>query len=868
MPSSSSKATDFCLSVGQADGRLVTSHINREQHAISEPLRPQRASAPDRSTEIMLRRDHRVVSVASAPSHPLMAAVCDGCLFIMSTDFSRFDGPTIITREVKKCRHAIAFDDHCLYYLTDSKDKIRCIPLWLLLEKTATLMPDGPLGRLFDVDSIVVSFPCACNGMATPLSQFDVTELSASCCILSIAHTKGFIVVDVMNKRSGWNVIHRADHDGSARSMITMMAGGIVAVANHPIRHHLDEGRRLKDDKFFEDSVVFLQPPRSNVTLESPDDLLRNHQIICVSYSGTGCTVKGMAAVGPFLFVLLGLKKSAANASQGYFLDICVPTSGLSLNYYRVHKSTNCAKRLQDLSANNPYLQGCNLKWIAPAGSSLACINSSAPTSVALLDPNPAFFQNVLDAHWFQESKNQALPSLNYHNGTCEWDQLDTHEPLLKDHWWKLLCFDIRRPRKFELHRLQHLCSTNSQGNSAYDFSTSCFRTVSRNVWELVIKESESDETRKQRLSKILPSSDELSDDTSFTPALSVFNPWSSLVSECAKVTTPADENKSDFEKLGIAFGRSSPSLQPGCMKPASDEDRVQKARIIMQEGMNKKVVEKMGLAMADVASGPCARFFQMHISLSKISLSRTIGVDMLPITMSCCLYAANGIRLTPNYEVDRRPDEPGPFDGTCVFANICGSDAKNQQPPNYVIVAFRFYSHFRGDKRTPGKAFLEKELIPEIKAEQTAIKKELEALGHMLQPLAWSFMVLPLSTHDLNAFVWPGWVTQDEQALFMRNPATSKVAQNPDGQLVEWRFETEHAFCSPVYRLNNKAFTDEDMKNLVQDILPRRERLTNSILLSCTAWKGHLGLPTLPPTVPQPAIIHALPEEHRHFPS
>ena len=320
-------------------------------------------------------------------------------------------------------------------------------------------------------------------------------------------------------RSNGSNVIHRADHDGTSRSIITMMSGGIVAVANHPIRHSLDDAKRARrdDDKFFEDSVVFLQPPRSNVVIDSPDDLLRNHQIICARYSGTGCTIKGLTAVGHFMFVLLALKDGAANVGHGCFLDICVPTCGLSLNYYRAHRLTNCAKRLQQLTSNMPCFQKFNLKWIAPAGSSLACINSFAPTGITLLDPNPDFFQNIMDAHWFHEAKNQALPSLNLLNGTCEWDQLDVLEPHLKDHWWNLLCFEIRRPRKHELQRLHHLSASFSQDDSTY--SKSCFRTVTRNVWELVLRETEPDEIRSQRLSTIVPTSVVISPDASASPS-------------------------------------------------------------------------------------------------------------------------------------------------------------------------------------------------------------------------------------------------------------------------------------------------------------------------------------------------------------
>ena len=875
LSSSSPKPADLVITVGNADGKLVTSRITGgSANASTLSL----ASQVVLRTEVLLRSQHRVLAIASAPSHPLMAAVCDGRLFIMSTDPCRFCDiePTIIAHPVKKCRPVLAFDDHCLYYLIEGKDKMFCLSIRRLLDSPITLMPDGKLSQLLDVEPLVVPVTLQHGGTPIPINQFDVTALSASSCIIAIAHTKGFIVLDL---NTGGDIIHRADHDGSTHSMITVMTGGIVAIANHPNQYSIDDAKKVKN--IFEDSIVFLQPPRNVSLPNSPDALLRNHMISCVRYSGTGtgpgCTIKGMTAVGSFMFVLLGLKngtpnanRAAAsadsntppNASHSTFVDICVPSSGLSLSYYRFHPSTtNLAKRLQHLLANMPCFQNFNLKWIASAGSSIACINELAPANITLFDLNPLFFQIIMDAHWFRHANRQALPSLSIRNGTCDWDLFDIQESRLKDHWWKTLCFDIRRPQKVEVHRIHLSLSTHLLRDSTYS-TVSCFRTITRDTWELILREDESDEGRAQRLRTSIPASSLsiVSDELSSTTVSLELNPWIDLVSECASFTTkPVTENMSDFEKLDLAFGRSTPSLKPGCMKQASDEDRMKKAREIMTAGMNKK--DKMSLPMADLASGPCARFFEMHICLSKISLSPTIGLLLLPLTMSCCLYAPNGSRITSNYEVDRRPNDPGPFDGPCIFANISGSDTTNQKPPQFVIAVFRFYCHFRGDKRSPNKNFLEKENIAEIKAEQLDIYNELTALGHMLQPLAWSFVVIPLEYENFDLFSWPEWVTPDEKALFMKQ-STSKGMQPSEKH---WPYDHEHGFCSPVYRLNNKPFSDEDLTNLVQNFSPpRRDRLTSSTTLSFLVRKGRLSLPRFADILPPSAIIYATPEDER----
>jgi hypothetical protein len=368
---------------------------------------------------------------------------------------------------------------------------------------------------------------------------------------------------------------------------------------------------------------------------------------------------------------------------------------------------------------NKSNFNGFQLKWIVSAGASLACIDGYANGDITMVDPDPAFVQSLTDSQWYVDARNQALPPMI--NGTCEWDQLGLQQPNLRDHWWKTLCFDIRRPLRLEQQRLQHLCTVKPLElgplsgippvNTRYA-TASCFRTVTRNSWELVLREDETDEARGQRAS-ISVSSSSLSasaetlgsDGAPPAPPASTINPWEKLISECARSTTKSiSENKSDYEKLDLAFGRSSPSLNPGWMRPASDDDRVKRAREVMSAGSKKK--EKIGLAMADLASGPCARFFQMHLSLSRITLSRTIGLDLLPLSMSVCLYAPNGSRISPNYEVDRKHQNP--FDGPCVFANIVGEDLRNQAAPKFVIAAFRFYCHFRGDKRTAEKHYLE----------------------------------------------------------------------------------------------------------------------------------------------------------------
>jgi hypothetical protein len=866
--SQSYESAGLYISVGHADGTVVTSKIGLGETITTAPL--------NLTHSVILSSNHRVTSLVSAPSHPFLAAVCDGCLFIMSTDPFRFNssGPTVITR-VKKCRQAIAFDDQILYFLTDGKDRINCLPLARLLDQTAKFAPqlDGKTGRLYDVASITMPISCTHNDVTSQLHQLDVTALSASCCILAIAHTKGFLVVDL--KRNTSNIIHSAIHDGSSRVMITIMPGGIVAVANHPFHNSVDEIKKTKKDeeKFFEESIVFLQPPRSRSAIQSLDELLRKHQIYCVRYSGTGCTIKGMASVGSFMFVLLGSRDAtvnftdhtprgrdsqSGNAFQSCFLDICIPSSGLSLNHYRSHSATNCVNRLQELTFNMPCFDDYKLKWIVSAGSMIACINDSACADITFLELNPLLFQNIMDAHWFQEAKNQALPPLNVSNGSCEWDRLDTLVPMLEDHWWKTLCFNIPRPQKFVQQRLLHMNQSFQMPQSIT--SVSCFRSISRNIWELVIREDDADEVRKQREFQV-ESMQEIGLDSSFTmsaPSPQHFNPWRELVCDCSFIASKSvDENRSEFEKLDIAFGRSSPSLKRGVIKQANNEEIMQKSRDIMIAGMNKK--DKMSLAMSDLASGPCARLFEMHLCLRNISLSRTIGVDMLPLTMSCCLYAPNGSRLTPNHEVDRKPNDLSPFKGDCVFANLMGNDAKNQQPPRFVIAAFRFYCHYRGDKSSPGKKYLEKEVVADIKAEQMSIFKELSNLGHLLQPLAWSFVVIPLDAHDLKEFIWPEWVNPEEKACFM-SQATPKGMQHSDSH---WLFESERGFCSPIYRLNNRALTDDDIKGLVQNIPPRRERLTQSTFLSFTARKGYLALPSMSSSTPPIAVIKSLPEDH-----
>jgi hypothetical protein len=828
-------------------------------------------------SEVVLRQNHRVIAVASAPFHSFIAAVCDRRLFILSTDASRFEavGPTMITRPVKKCCQAIAFDEECLYYLVEGKDKIYRIFLQALSDSTATLTPDsadGKVSRVFDVDPIVVSTPCVFHGVAVQLHQLSITSLAASCSVLAITHSKGFLVVDF--KRSTVpNIIHKADHDGSIPSILAMMPGGAIAVANHPSIY------RERKDESLEDCIIFMQPPRVLDDVDSSHDLLRSHQISCVRYTGTGCSIKGMAAVGHLMFVLLGSKEALPNSAHikgGCFLDICVPSSGISLRHYREHRGIDYGKRLQDLTDSVPGIHKRALSWIVSTGASIACIFNSSATDISLFDVNPAFFQSILDSHWFEEAKRQALPSLNRTTGTCDWDRLDIDKSELKENWWLTLCFHSRRPHKLELHRLPHLRSLAhlnipADEESYADFS--CFRTVCRNVWELVLMEDETEELRKQRCATSITASaassasETMPDTKSRIDSSLPVNPWEALVSSCAHVSTKSfDEHKSDFEKLDLAFGRSTPSLKPGCVKPASDEERSQKAREIMISGMNKK--SKIGLALNDVSCGPCSRFFQMHICLNKITLSQTIGVDLLPLTMFCCLYSPNGSRLTPNYEIDRQPSELRPFDGSCVFADVVGSDVKNQDAPRFVIAVFRLFCHFRGDKHTTGKSYLETagqrdtaERTSEINIEKVAIDKERVALGHMLQPLAWSFAILPLDTNDFKDFSWPDWATQDEKTLFISH-LTSKGAQ---ASSAPWTFEAERGFCAPVYRLNNKPLTDQDIKNLVHNLPPRRDRLTQSTLLSFAALKGHLALPSALPAAPCPAFFHSLPEDIRY---
>jgi hypothetical protein len=125
---------------------------------------------------------------------------------------------------------------------------------------------------------------------------------------------------------------------------------------------------------------------------------------------------------------------------------------------------------------------------------------------------------------------------------------------------------------------------------------------------------------------------------------------------------------------------------------------------------------------------------------------------------------------------------------------------------------------------------------------------------------MAWSYVVIPLDTNDFKEFVWPEWVNPVEKVFFM-SELSSKGMHHSDAH---WLFETERGFCGPVYRLNNKAFTDNDVREMVQNVPPRRERLTQSIFLSFTAQKGHLELPSISSLVSPTAIIHALPEDIR----
>jgi len=752
--SSSSTAADLVITTGQVDGKLVSTKFKRSG---SQSIK---ASSNSRHviSEVLLREKHRVVAVSVAPTKPFIAAICDGCLFILSNDLSRFDasGPAIITRPVKKCSPAIAFDDRYLYFLTDGNKHLNMVPLAELLLATKALLPeaDGKISRPFDLEPLVQTVTCCWSHNLLQLSQFDITAMSASCSVLAIVHTRGFIVLDLKRPMAA-NIIHKADHDGSVPSMVTIMQGGIVAVANHPqlligLNSQFaskwetvdDKKRSMKrdEDESVEDCIVFLQPPPVSRDIDKPEDLLRNCQISCVRYAGTGSCIKGMAAVGPMMFVMLSEKESSgggmaaggasssmntgSSSSQGCFLDICVPTSGLSLRHHKEHRKTDTTKRLRGLMGKQ--FNGFQLKWIASAGSCLACIDGYAHGDITLVDPDPAFFEDISDAQLYQEAQNQALPPIV--DGTCEWDQLGVQEPQLNDHWWKTLCWEIRRPSHSEQQRLRHLCTVKPlelgplSGIPPVDAShvaASCFRTVTHNSWELVLRQDETIEARALRAAALTSSSSSSSsssqisvlDSASSASPPASLNPWDKLISDCARSTTKSVvENKSDYEKLDLAFGRSSPSLNPGCMTPASDDDRVKRAREIMSTGSKKK--EKIGLAMADHASGPCARFFQMHLSLSRISLSQSIGLNALPLSVSVCLYSHNGSRITPNYEADRRREDPfgaqNAFGGTCVFANIVGDDLRNQAAPKFVIAAFRFCCHFRGDTKTTNKTYLE----------------------------------------------------------------------------------------------------------------------------------------------------------------
>ena len=158
--------------------------------------------------------------------------------------------------------------------------------------------------------------------------------------------------------------------------------------------------------------------------------------------------------------------------------------------------------------------------------------------------------------------------------------------------------------------------------------------------------------------------------------------------------------------------------------------------------------------------------------------------------------------------------------------------------------------------------------------AELASVNLELTNLGHLQQPVAWSYIIIPLETSELGTFAWPEWVTEEEKALFMSNPlqreGDAKVSSQASGSGSAWQnfwpFESERAFSAPLYRSNNKPLTDFDFKKLIQGSLSRRERITHSATLSFVAAKGHLALPTFSPSLPPPALYHALPPDFRHI--
>jgi len=149
-----------------------------------------------------------------------------------------------------------------------------------------------------------------------------------------------------------------------------------------------------------------------------------------------------------------------------------------------------------------------------------------------------------------------------------------------------------------------------------------------------------------------------------------------------------------------------------------------------------------------------------------------------------------------------------------------------------------------------------------EVRSEMEAIETEIINLGHLQQPLAWSYIVIPLETTDLDKFAWPEWVTEEEKALFMSNhlPKEGEAKQQNS-----WQIESERGFSAPLYRSNNKPLTDFDFKKLIQGSFSRRDRITHSTTVSFVAVKGHLALPPFPSSLSPPAIFRALPPDFRY---
>ena len=155
-----------------------------------------------------------------------------------------------------------------------------------------------------------------------------------------------------------------------------------------------------------------------------------------------------------------------------------------------------------------------------------------------------------------------------------------------------------------------------------------------------------------------------------------------------------------------------------------------------------------------------------------------------------------------------------------------------------------------------------------EVRSEMEAIETEIINLGHLQQPLAWSYIVIPLETTDLVTFAWPEWVTEEEKALFMSNhlPKEGEAKQLQSSSVQNsWQIESERGFSAPLYRSNNKPLTDFDFKKLIQGSFSRRDRITHSTILSFVAVKGHLSLPTFPSSLSPPAIFRALPPDFRY---